>query len=87
MGSLTSSPGLSRGLVASLLADGVRLTLVLGHALVNLLDDIRADGAQEHLGDGVSRAGGRAIGAQDGDGRSGGHFVQDSGLLGINISN
>ena len=33
--STTSTPGLSRGLVAGLLAHGVRLPLVLGKALCN----------------------------------------------------
>jgi hypothetical protein len=32
----TGTPGLSRGLLASLLADSVGLTLVLGHAGVHL---------------------------------------------------
>lgn len=73
--SLTSSPRLGRGLVTGLLADGVRLPLVLGHAGVHLLDDIRADRAQEHAGDGVRGTGGRAIGADDRDSRSGSHFV------------
>lgn len=73
---LTSSPRLGRGLVTSLLADGVRLALVLGHAGVNLLDDIRADRAQEHSRDGVGVAGGSAIGADDGDGRTGGHCIE-----------
>ena len=72
---LTSSPRLGRGLVTGLLADGVRLPLVLGHSGVNLLDDVRADRAQENRGDGVRGTGGRAIGAEDRDSRSGSHFV------------
>lgn len=61
--------------MTGLLADGVRLPLVLGHASVNLLNDIRADRAQEDRGDGVRGTGGRAIGAEDRDSRSGSHFV------------
>ena len=74
-GPLTSSPRLGRGLVTGLLADGVRLTLVLGHAGVHLVDDIRADRGTEDLGEGYSGAAGRAIGADDGDGGSRGHCV------------
>lgn len=71
--SLTSSPRLGRGLVTGLLADGVRLPLVLGHSGVNLPDDIRSDGALEHGREGVRGTGGRAIGTDDRDGRSGSH--------------
>ena len=46
---LTSSPGLSRGLVTSLLAHGIWLTLVLGHSSVDGLNDIWADGRGEDL--------------------------------------
>lgn len=74
--SLTSAPRLGRGLVAGLLADGVRLPLVLGHAGVDVLDDIRADRGAEDLGEDLSGAGGLAIGADNGDGRSGGHLVR-----------
>jgi hypothetical protein len=69
----TGTPRLSRGLVTSLLAHSVRLTLVLGHASVNLLNDIGSDRAGEDSRNGVGSSGGRAILAQDGDGRSRGH--------------
>ena len=46
---LTSSPGLSRGLVTSLLAHGIWLTLILGHSSVDGLNDIWADGRGEDL--------------------------------------
>ena len=71
--STTSSPRLSRGLVTSLLADGVWLALVLGHTSVHLLDDIRSDGAQENRGDGGGGTTGLAIFADDTDGRTRGH--------------
>lgn len=78
---LTSAPRLSRGLVTSLLADGVRLPLVLGHAGVDVLDDIRADGGAEDLGEDLSGAGGLAIGADDGNCGTGGHLVRVSGQV------
>lgn len=59
--------------MASLGADGVRLPLVLGHAGVDLLDDIRADGAGEDLGHGVRVAAGATALADDADGRPLGH--------------
>lgn len=62
--------------MTSLLGDGVGLALVLGHAGVDVLDDIRADGSAEDLGEDLGGAGGLAIGADDGDGRSGGHCVR-----------
>lgn len=71
---LTSAPRLGRSLVAGLLADGVRLALVLGHSLVDILNDVRADRGGEDGGHRVGGLGGLAIGAQDRDGRSGGHF-------------
>lgn len=71
---LTSSPRLGRGLVTGLLAHGVRLALVLSHALVDILDDIGTDGGREDGGDGVGGLGGLAIGTHDRDGWSGGHF-------------
>lgn len=76
--SLTSSPGLSRGLVTGLLAHGVRLALVLGHALVNLLDDVRSDRAGEDGGDGVGSPRGSTIFADDGDGRSRSHCEDET---------
>jgi hypothetical protein len=79
--SATSAPRLSRGLVTSLLADGVRLPLVLGHAGVDVLDDIRADGGAEDLGEDLSGAGGLAIGADDGNCGTGGHLVRVSGQV------
>lgn len=62
--------------MTGLLADGVRLALVLGHAGVDVLDDIRADRGAEDLGEDLGGTGGLAIGADNGDGRSGGHCVQ-----------
>lgn len=41
--SATGTPGLGRGLVTSLLGDGVGLAVVLVHVLVDELDNIRAD--------------------------------------------
>lgn len=49
--SATSSPRLSGGLVTSLLAHSVRLALVFGDALVDLLDDIETDGGGEDRGE------------------------------------
>lgn len=62
--------------MTSLLGDGVGLSLVLGHAGVDVLDDIRADRGAEDLGEDLSGAGGLAIGAENGDSRSGGHLVR-----------
>jgi len=62
--------------VAGLLADGIRLPLVLGHAGVDVLDDIRPDRGAEDLGKDLSGAGGLAIGAENSDGRARGHLVQ-----------
>lgn len=59
--------------MTSLLAHGVRLALVLGHAGVNVLHDIRADRSTEDGRDGVGRARGLTIFADDRDGRSGSH--------------
>ena len=73
---LTSSPRLGRGLVTGLLAHGVRLALVLGHAGVNLLDDVRADRAGEDGGEGMGVLGRLAIGADDRDGGPGRHFFE-----------
>ena len=74
--SLTSAPRFGRSLVTGLFADGVRLALVLGHAGVDVLDNIRADRGAEDLGEDLGGTGGLAIGADNGDGRSGGHCVQ-----------
>lgn len=71
--SRTGTPRLSRGLVTSLLAHGVGLTLVLSHAGVNLLDDVRSDRAGEDSGNGVGSSSGSTIFAENGDGRSGSH--------------
>ena len=71
--SRTGTPRLSRGLVTSLLAHSVGLTLVLGHASVNLLNDIGSDRAGEDSRNGMGGSGGRAILSKDGDGRSRGH--------------
>jgi hypothetical protein len=46
---LTGTPGLSRGLVTSLLAHGIWLTLVLRNASVDGLDDVRSNGRSEDL--------------------------------------
>jgi len=45
--STTGTPRFSRGLVASVLSNGVRLTSVLGDRLVDLRDNIRTDGSGE----------------------------------------
>jgi hypothetical protein len=75
--SLTSAPRLGRGLVTGLLADGVRLALVLGHAGVDVFDDVGANRGRENLGEDLGGTGSLAIGADDGDGRSGGHCFRD----------
>lgn len=59
--------------MTSLLAHGVGLTLVLSHAGVNLLDDVRSDRAGEDSGNGVGSSSGSTIFAENGDGRSGSH--------------
>lgn len=46
----TGTPGLGRGLVTSLVADSVGLAAVLGDVGVDEVDDVRADGGAEHLG-------------------------------------
>ena len=74
--------------MASLLAHGVRLPLVLGHASVHapaaalamshlrrlvcifVLDNVRADGRLEDIGERVGVLAGRPIGAVDSDGRT-----------------
>jgi hypothetical protein len=45
----TGTPGLSRGLVTSLLAHGIWLTLILGHSSVDSLNNIRSDWRCEDL--------------------------------------
>jgi len=47
----TSSPGLSRGLGTSVLADSVGLTLVLAHASENIMNNVRTNGGCEHGGE------------------------------------
>ena len=64
------APGLGRGLVAGHLRDGVRLAVVLVQAGVHRVDDVRADGRQEHLGEGDGTA---ALDGHGGKG-SGGHL-------------
>lgn len=59
--------------MTSLLAHGIGLALVLGHASVNLLDNVRSDRAAEDGGNGVGSSRGSAIFADDGDGRSRSH--------------
>lgn len=56
--------------MTGLLADSIRLALVLGHASVNLLHDIRSDRAGEDGGNGVGSSRGSTILADDSDGRS-----------------
>jgi hypothetical protein len=46
---LTSTPGLSRSLVTSLLAHGIWLALILRNTSVDGLDDIRSDRSSEDL--------------------------------------
>lgn len=60
--------------MTGLLAHGVRLSLVLGHASVNLLDNVRSDRAGEDGGNGVGSSRGSTIFADDRDGRSRSHF-------------
>jgi hypothetical protein len=69
----TGTPGLSGSLFTSLLAHGVRLSLVLRHTGVNLLDDIRTDGRSEDSRQGQSSPAGLAISRGDSDGRAGRH--------------
>uniref|UniRef100_A0A1L8EJ57 Uncharacterized protein n=1 Tax=Haematobia irritans TaxID=7368 RepID=A0A1L8EJ57_HAEIR len=45
--STTSTPGFSRGLVTGLFANSVGLTLVAAHQLMNIVDNIGADGSLE----------------------------------------
>ena len=59
--------------MTGLLAHGVGLALVLGHAGVHLLNDIGTDRAGEDGGNGVGGSGGSTIFADDGDGRSRSH--------------
>lgn len=59
--------------MTGLLGDTVRLALVLGHASVNLLDDIGTDRAGEDSRDGVGSSRRSTVLADDGDGRSGRH--------------
>lgn len=56
--------------MTGLLADGVRLALVLGHAGVNRLDDIRADRGREDGRDGVGSSRRSTVLADDGNGRT-----------------
>jgi hypothetical protein len=66
--STTSTPRLSRGLVTSLLGDGISLTLVLGHVGVNKVDNIGTDRSLEHSR--KSQSGTGAIVGVDVDNRS-----------------
>jgi len=59
--------------MTGLLAHGVGLALVLGHAGVNLLDNIGSDGGGKDGRDRMASSRRRAIFADDCDGRSGGH--------------
>jgi len=47
----TSTPRLSGRLVTSVLRDGVRLSLVLGHSGVNIVNDVSSDGSGEDCGE------------------------------------
>jgi hypothetical protein len=67
--STTSTPGLSRGLMTSLLRDGIGLTLVLGHVGVDKVDNVGTNGGLEDGGEGQSGA--RAVGGVNIDDRSG----------------
>lgn len=69
--------------MASLLAHGIRLPLVLSHASVDGLDNVRADRCLEDIGQGSGLRRGRTIGAVDGDSRSAGHFVVAGDVLGV----
>merc|ERR1711988_1840038 len=68
--STASTPGLSGSLVTSLLAHGVWLPLVLRHAGVHRLHDVRADRRLEDVRQRGAVLGGGAIGTVDGDGRA-----------------
>jgi hypothetical protein len=59
--------------VTSLLAHGIRLTLVLCYASVHALHDIWSDRAGEDSRHGVGGSRGSTIFADDGDGRSRSH--------------
>lgn len=59
--------------MTGLLANGVRLALVLCHSLVNLLNNVGTDRGREDIGDRVGGTAGLAIGADDRNGRSGSH--------------
>lgn len=61
--------------MTSLLAHAVRLALVLGHAGVDRLDNVRADGRLEDIRKGEGVLAGGAIGAVNGNDGSAGHFV------------
>ena len=63
--------------MTGLLAHGIRLALVLGHAGVDMLNDIETDRARKDSRHGVRTLAGLAIGADDGDGRSGRHFCDE----------
>lgn len=65
--SATGTPGLGRGLVTSLLGDGVGLAVVLVHVLVDELDNIRADGGLEDSGENLGADGLLARLGEDGD--------------------
>ena len=62
--------------MTGLLANGVRLSLVLRNTGMDMLDNIRSDRAQEDGRNGVGSSRGSTIFADDGDGRSRGHFVR-----------
>lgn len=61
--------------MAGFLADGIGLALVLGHAGMNVLDDVRTDWGREDLWQDLGGTSALAVGADNGNGRSGGHFI------------
>ena len=67
----TGSPRLGRGLLAGVRGDGVGLALVLGHRLVDLLDDIQPDRGRQDGGEG-ERPGGLSLLGKDRDGGAAG---------------
>lgn len=66
----TGTPGLGRGLVTSLVTDSVGLTAVLGQVGVDEVDDVRADGGAEDLGEGNGGLQGRTISRVNRDNRA-----------------
>jgi hypothetical protein len=80
------SPRLGRGLVPSVLVDGVRLALVLVHGGVHEVDDVRADRRKEHRRELHLLGGVVASGGLDGNDRTGSHLLCDETQLSLNRS-